>query len=443
MKRVCTLLLCGISIPLCHGQAARLVLNNASASVHPWIVFNPANNTGTYLVIQNPAPTGITQLITQNVPVIKSEQEENKVRWAVGTSTGSYVVPYSTASGVAMPLTVDVTGAGTGAGSLVFSTYNSLSIGTAVASGWNNDTYKPSDVTHMLDMPSGSVNNSNNAIDRFWIIDAGEGSYAYTTKPSVDITFGFDPVETAVNGGNSAGLDASNNNLVAQRFNSTLTFWYDVAVMGSQSGNTVGGVSPAPADLFRSWTLSNKLMPLPIQLVAWKGSCADGVVKLEWTTASEKDNAWFTVEKSSDLQHWWAIGTMPGAGNSDHPIHYVFTDAEGGDMAYYRLRQTDINGTDEVSGMIAVGCGESAGTEIVNAWQQDHQLDLEVVSGIDGLYDLDLVDVNGQRLRRLSGQVIRPGRTLLHVDVQDLAVGIYVVRLSNGVRAMARRVHLQ
>lgn len=112
-------------------------------------------------------------------------------------------------------------------------------------------------------------------------------------------------------------------------------------------------------------------------------------------------------------------------------------------MAYYRLRQTDFNGTDEVSGMIAAGCGDGAGTDIVNAWQLDHQLYLDVVSGIDGLYDLDLIDVNGQRLRRLSGQAIRTGHTLLHVDVQDLAVGVYVVRLGNAARTMARRVHLQ
>ncbi|HMN05281.1 MAG TPA: hypothetical protein PKD45_06110 [Flavobacteriales bacterium] len=443
MHRPLLLLFGAVSTFLSYGQAARLVLNNtaATAGQHPYIVFNPAANAGTYLVVDNPATTGITQLGVVTAPVIKSEREENKIRWATGATTGAYVIPFSTASNVAMPLTVNKTSAGAGAGSLILSTYNSQSVGLAVNAGWDNSAYLPSDVTHIFDMPSGSVNNSANAIDRFWIIDAGEGAYAYTTKPGVTLTFGFDPAEAAINGtpGNNPSL---NGNLVAQRFNSSINKWYDIPVMGSQMGNTVGGVSPSPADFFRSWTLSNTLLPLPVQLVEWNADCDGGNVVLKWTTASEQDNLYFTIEKSRNAQEWTAIGAVPGAVNSSYMISYSFTDDDAQGLAYYRLRQTDINGSSTVSSTIAAGCGKDGGTAIVNAWDDGSDLNVVVSSTADGVYDLILMDAQGKILSIHPTQTVGTGFTTLRVDKRNIATGIYVIQLLNNAHMMARRVHV-
>lgn len=445
MNKLVTLALGTAAAFSAHGQAARLVFNNASATMgnHPWVVFSPTS-PGAYLVIDNPATTGITQLVTTSgVPVIKSEHEQNKTRWAVGSGTGTYTVPFSTTSAVAMPLTVQVTTAGSANGSIIFSTYNSLVNGTPVGSGYNNYLYLPSDVTHMYDMPSGLLNNSNNAVDRFWIIDAGEGSYAYTTKPAVNITFGFDPVETNGNGGNDPAIQAANGNLVAQRFNSSLGLWYDILPLGAQSGNTVGSVNPAPADFLRSWTLSNKNLPLPITLAAWEGRCDGGAVKLAWTTASEQDNLFFTIEKSRNATDWAAIGTVPGAVNSSQMIQYSFVDEDAHGLAYYRLRQTDINGSSTVSNTLAVGCGTGNGTAIVNAWDDGGYLNLVVSSTIDGAYDLVLMDAQGKVMASRGAQTINTGTTTLRVDKRDIATGIYVVQLYNSTNMMSRRVHLE
>ncbi len=444
MGRTLPLFLSLLCSSLAFGQAARLVFNNAAATMgsHPWVVFSPTS-PGAYVVIDNPATTGIQQLVTTaNVPVIKSEHETNKLRWATGATVGTFDVPFSTTSGVAMPLSVNKTTAGAGAGSIIFSTYNSLAIGTPVASGWNNDLYRPSDVTHMHDEPTGGANNSDNAIDRFWIIDAGEAGYAYTTKPAVTLAIGFDPAESAINGGNSPALAAANGNLVAQRFNSPLQKWYDIAVLGAQTGNAVGAVSPAPADFFRSWTLSNKLLPLPIQLAAWGGECQGRTVMLKWATASEQDNQWFTIERSRDAQDWAAVGTVPGAGNSSTMLEYSFVDADALPLAYYRLRQTDLNGTSTVSATIAVGCGTGGGTTIVNAWDEGDHLSLAVSSTQDGVYDLTLMDAQGKVMAVQAAQAIGTGITTLHVPKRGIATGIYLVQLQNSTNRMSRRVHL-
>lgn len=453
MKRPLLLLL-GISCVLfSFGQNARLVFYSTGTAVnqHPFLVFNPDNNPGTnpgtYLVIDNSNPNAITLdgTVTANVPIIKSETELNRIRWATGTVTGTYIIPFAsgtTTAGVAMPLTVQKTSGGSAGGSLIFSTYNSMgkSGGGPVASGWNNFNYMPTGVIHMDDEPTGSVNNSKNAIDRFWIIDAD----SYTTKPGVTITFGFDALETAANGGNDAGLAAGANNLVAQRYNTPQNKWYDIPALGSQSGNTVGGViPPTPADFFRIWTLSNRLMPLPITLVAWEGQCEGKQVVLKWITASEQDNHHFTIEKSRDASEWAAIGTVPGAGNSSSMINYSYTDDGAQGLAYYRLRQTDINGTTTVSNTIAAGCGTDNGTAIVNAWDDGTYLNLVVSSTLDAVYDLTLMDAQGKVMTTRASQVINTGSTTLRVDKHGIATGIYMVQLFNSTNVMSRRVHLE
>jgi len=236
----------------------------------------------------------------------------------------------------------------------------------------------------------------------------------------------------------------SNTNLVAQRFNSLIGFWYDILPMGTQTSTkqVSGVIPPTPASFFRSWTLSNTLQPLPITLVEWDGQCEDRVVKLTWTTASEQDNHLFTIEKSRDASEWAAIGTVPGAGNSSSMISYSFTDDGAQGLAYYRLRQTDINGTNTVSNVIAAGCGTDNGIAIVNAWDDGDYLNLVVSSTLDAVYDLTLMDAQGKLMTTRASQVINTGSTTLRVDKRGIATGIYMVQLLNSTNVMSRRVHL-
>src|SRR5690606_2251428 len=170
--------------------------------------------------------------------------------------------------------------------------------------------------------------------------------------------------------------------------------------------------------------------------------CEGRTVSLKWTTASEQDNAYFTIEKSRDASIWSAIGTVPGARNSSSMISYSFTDDDASVLAYYRLRQTDLNGTTEVSNTIAVGCGVEHGTAIVNAWDDGTYLNLVVSSTLDGVYDLTLTDAQGKVMTTQAAQVINTGSTTLQVDKRGIATGIYMVQLLNNTNMMSRRVHL-
>ena len=94
---------------------------------------------------------------------------------------------------------------------------------------------------------------------------------------------------------------------------------------------------------------------LPIELLSFQAIPQQDRVDLNWSTASESDNAWFFVERSMDLQDWQIVVQRPGAGNSSYVLEYSSVDpAPLSGTSYYRLRQVDINGTSSTSDVVPV-----------------------------------------------------------------------------------------
>ena len=89
--------------------------------------------------------------------------------------------------------------------------------------------------------------------------------------------------------------------------------------------------------------LSNS--PAPILMKEFMASALGSTTHLSWTTASETNNAYFTVERSGDGKDFNEIGVLPGAGNSTSERQYSFTDEQPiNGINYYRIRQTDFDG---------------------------------------------------------------------------------------------------
>ncbi|MGK0426010.1 MAG: hypothetical protein ACJAUR_000103 [Ulvibacter sp.] len=94
---------------------------------------------------------------------------------------------------------------------------------------------------------------------------------------------------------------------------------------------------------------------LPIDLVSFAGSYKDNSVFLNWTTVSESNNDYFTIERTEGGQMFEEIGTIEGANNSTESIDYSFTDnAPLKDISYYRLKQTDFDGNYSYSKLVNV-----------------------------------------------------------------------------------------
>jgi hypothetical protein len=168
MKKTATLFIAGIVSCALFAQNARLVFAGTAPN-EAYVTFNP--NPGavtTYMVIDNDAANAITQLAAGNGN-IKSEHQNNRIRWRhqVGPLAVNYVIPWTTASNVKIPLTISKT-AGTAthdSASFVLATFNhQVWAGSNANTMWQNVNYMPTGVTHMNDFYLGSVDNSENAV---------------------------------------------------------------------------------------------------------------------------------------------------------------------------------------------------------------------------------------------------------------------------------------
>ncbi len=99
----------------------------------------------------------------------------------------------------------------------------------------------------------------------------------------------------------------------------------------------------------------NDCLILPIQLVSFTALVDKHMVRTAWTTASERDNDHFTVERSVDGSHYETVGIVKAVGNSQTLVDYAFDDTDPlPGTSYYRLRQTDLDGTYTFSDVVPV-----------------------------------------------------------------------------------------
>lgn len=109
-----------------------------------------------------------------------------------------------------------------------------------------------------------------------------------------------------------------------------------------------------------SWRIDNvrfyaAIVNLPIELLSFTGEAQEQDVRLDWSTATETNNDYFTVYRLESDATWSEVGRVIGAGNSVSTREYSLLDPEPKvGLNYYLLRQTDIDGAFEDSPMISV-----------------------------------------------------------------------------------------
>lgn len=168
--------------------------------------------------------------------------------------------------------------------------------------------------------------------------------------------------------------------------------------------------------------LTSTANPLSIELVFFNAYRIDQqMVSLEWQTASERNNDYFTVQRSANGLDWEDILTQDGAGNSTILLNYYDIDtAPLPGISYYRLKQTDFDGVFTYSQIVMISNDQSdvpypnpAGDFVVISVQK--QVKPEIFTSL-GQNVTDQVDLN-----ILSDEKV-------HMNVERLNSGFYIIR---------------
>lgn len=168
---------------------------------------------------------------------------------------------------------------------------------------------------------------------------------------------------------------------------------------------------------------------LPIDLISFGIGPNDlGQVVIEWSTASQVNNDYFTIERSLDCEIWEDVKEIPGSGNTNTQIDYHFIDPSPYiGLSYYRLRQTDYDGKTETftPKSVIIKDNKTIGMTIIPNPAVDH-IDLEMVYP-DGTYvnhDLRIYNSLGNEMFRkfYIGKLEH-----INIDISKFKPGWYIV----------------
>lgn len=174
---------------------------------------------------------------------------------------------------------------------------------------------------------------------------------------------------------------------------------------------------------------------LPVQYSSFFVKAVEETVAVDWTTSSESNNAFFTVERSVDGAIFNEVKEIPGAGDSSEPIDYQVIDykpLEG--VSYYRLKQTDLNGQATYSDIKTVRFG---GWGSLNVYHQNTDRQLMVENLPDDLQSCELLTATSQLVKV---QAETNGQSM-SFDTSTLSAGVYLVRIrTRSGRQVVRKV---
>jgi hypothetical protein len=113
---------------------------------------------------------------------------------------------------------------------------------------------------------------------------------------------------------------------------------------------------------FGDFTIAVEGSALPVELTSFSARYVREQVELKWQTATELNNYGFAIERSVDGRIWTEVDFVQGAGNSNSPRSYSWTDQlddklRRNEKLAYRLLQMDRDGSTEYSNIVYVNLG--------------------------------------------------------------------------------------
>lgn len=261
-----------------------------------------------------------------------------------------------------------------------------------------------------------NIGTSTNYLSRYWSIEPSG-----ITSPNYNIVY------TYASGGDEVGIAA---NMWPFKHNSN--GWIgcngsgSVSMMGS--GNFNFGTKTFTWNnlfTFSDFTGNGNGSPLPISLLNFDATPILDAVKLEWTTLTETNNDYFTIERTKDGVSFETIAKIYGAGNSNTLLNYSLYDEKPyTGLSYYRLTQTDFDGTQTHSDLRAVSFNNFSLTN-----------ENPVVQFLDGYLTIKTNYRTAQNLRleiiALDGRVVYSNQ--MAVPNKANTIQIENLNLSNGI----------
>lgn len=182
------------------------------------------------------------------------------------------------------------------------------------------------------------------------------------------------------------------------------------------------------------------MIVLPVSMLHMVASCEDGRPTIRWMTSSERNSSHFIIERSADAVVWQTVGEVRAAGHSQQVIEYAWRDEDAlfASERYYRLRQVDRDGAEELFHVLGVErCGGSGAVLVVhpNPATDACTVHFQQERESEGPLVLHLADAYGRELQRTT--LSAKDMHLSHrIALDHLAPGTYHITMRSAMGAV-------
>ena len=176
-----------------------------------------------------------------------------------------------------------------------------------------------------------------------------------------------------------------------------------------------------------SWAL------VPVTLLNFLASTTHGHNKLVWSTASEQNNSGFAIERSTngtDFENIGFVKSFSSNGNSSSRLDYSFTDFNPiGLNQYYRLKQTDFDGTRKYSAIVMVRREVPTALTLTKVYPNPANGSIYINASVPTKMDLQflIIDVAG-RVVSTKNAFADVGNNGFDMTVEHLESGTYFIK---------------
>ena len=234
------------------------------------------------------------------------------------------------------------------------------------------------------------------------------------------------------------GLPAGNTHpyLVEVRFTSvggTRLITDTVVIPSTVANQTITMISPSPVNSgFNACSAY-----LPIELMHFNATLnKNGIVDLSWTTLSELNNDFFTIERSADGSSWDEVVNVDGVGHNNRELVYLEKDFYPlYSTSYYRLKQTDFDGTYTYSKLVKIKNNKVNGLSI---YPNPTTATISILGTEEELSVLTIYNMQG---KQVSGKVVtvEKGKNKIILDIESLPNGVYLFKTLSEVRKIHKK----
>lgn len=183
---------------------------------------------------------------------------------------------------------------------------------------------------------------------------------------------------------------------------------------------------------------------LPISLLTLTATPTNQGVSVNWSTASERNNDYFTISRSSDLENWEEVGKVAGKGNSNTKLDYSFTDiAPLNGISYYQLNQTDFNGDNESFEAVSVEVNANKLNNAVAVFPNPTKagFDVQVYATNENNALISIHNMSGKTVIKQEIR-LEKGMNLMPIKNGKLDLGVYLVKIQfeDGTNMMTKLI---